>query len=222
MTPYYESGGITIYHGDCRDVLPKLPLSPLILTDIPYAEATRESAGLRNLNRGNADSPTFQIDEWLPLVCGRMSGSLYVWCGFQQFSEIDRFFRKRGLSRRCLVWEKTNPSPMNGQYLWLSGIELCAYGKMALATFNGFCLNTVLRGPTSPPNGHPTPKPEWLMGTLIQVSSNVGDLILDPCCGSGSVLRAAKELGRCAIGIEIEEKYCEIAARRLDQEVLAL
>lgn len=67
---------------------------------------------------------------------------------------------------------------------------------------------------------HPTTKPLKLMSELMRLFSNEDELILDPFMGSGTTLRAAKDLGRKAIGIEIEEKYCEIAAKRLSQEVL--
>ena len=69
---------------------------------------------------------------------------------------------------------------------------------------------------------HPNEKPLDLPGQFIRLTTNVGDLVLDPFMGSGTTLRAAKDLGRRAIGIEIEERYCEIAARRMEQEVLAL
>ena len=68
---------------------------------------------------------------------------------------------------------------------------------------------------------HPTVKPLTLMTKLLNLGSQAGDLVIDPFCGTGSTLRAAKDLGRKAIGIEIEEKYCEIAAKRLAQKVLA-
>lgn len=69
---------------------------------------------------------------------------------------------------------------------------------------------------------HPTTKPLGLVSRFVSLFSEAGETILDPFMGSGTTLRAAKDLGRKAIGIEIEERYCEIAARRLEQEVLAL
>ena len=67
---------------------------------------------------------------------------------------------------------------------------------------------------------HPTPKPLSLMSLFVRLHSESGDLVLDPFMGAGTTLRAAKDLGRRAIGIEIEEKYCEIAAKRMGQETL--
>ena len=69
---------------------------------------------------------------------------------------------------------------------------------------------------------HPTEKPTELSGHFLRLHSAPDDIVLDPFMGSGTTLRAAKDLGRKAIGIEIEEKYCEIAAKRLAQEVLPL
>jgi hypothetical protein len=82
---------------------------------------------------------------------------------------------------------------------------------------------TVLKsGETSPVNGHPCPKPEGWMRWLVNLVSQPGEVVVDPFAGSGTTLVAAKRLGRRAIGIEIEEKYCEIAAKRLQQEALPL
>ena len=71
-------------------------------------------------------------------------------------------------------------------------------------------------------NGHPRPKPEGLFRALIKTCTEAEQTILDPFMGSGTTLRAAKDLGRYAIGIEIEEKYCSIAAKRMAQSVMAL
>ncbi len=86
------------------------------------------------------------------------------------------------------------------------------------------CKNTmmVLNQQNEPESDHPCPKPYKIMTKMVVLGSTEGDTILDPFMGSGTTLRAAKDLGRKAIGIEIEERYCEIAARRLSQEVFAL
>jgi site-specific DNA-methyltransferase (adenine-specific) len=109
---------------------------------------------------------------------------------------------------------------MNGERVWLSGIDFCAFARHPLAVFNEHCQAAVWVGPSEPREDHPTAKPMWLMQRLILASSEPGNTVLDPFMGSGTTLRAAKDLRRRAIGIEIEERYCEIAARRLEQEVL--
>lgn len=221
MKPYYEDtkAGIVIYHGDCRQILPELPNVELVLTDVTYGEVNRESNGLRNLDKGKADTRTMSDLQLIECCTACCSGSIYVWCGIEQVSGFRGYLANRNFSTRLCIWEKTNPSPMNGEYLWLSSIECCVFGKLPKSTFNLFCASPILRGTTADANGHPTPKPEWLFSKLIQASSNPQQTILDPFMGSGTTLRAAKDLGRKAIGIEIEERYCEIAARRLSQEV---
>jgi len=109
---------------------------------------------------------------------------------------------------------------MNGEHLWLSGFEACVFGRKSGAVFNEHCKIAIWKGPTESETEHPTEKPLWLFKRLVQASSNVGATILDPFMGSGTTLRAAKDLGRKAIGIELEEKYCEISAKRMAQEVL--
>lgn len=114
-----------------------------------------------------------------------------------------------------IVWEKTNPSPMNGEHIWLSGIELCVYGKRSGATYNGFCKNTVLRFPSGVNKIHDTEKPVALLSELIETSTNKGDLILDPFAGSASTAIACYEMKRRFIGYEINEEYYSKAVQRL-------
>jgi site-specific DNA-methyltransferase (adenine-specific) len=206
-----------IIEGDCLEVMKDIPDKSvdMILTDIPYAEANRESNGLRCLDKEEADIQTFALSDFLQ-ECNRVcKGSFYIFCGFQQLSEIDGYFRQNNISRRCIVWEKTNPSPMNAKTIWLSGIEICVYGKKSGATFNGFYKNTVLRYPSGSSKMHPTEKPLRMFEDLIAMSSNEGDIILDPCMGSGTTAVASLNTGRFFIGIEKEPKYCEIARQRV-------
>jgi len=218
VKPYYEHRGVTIYHGDCREILPSLDPVALLLTDPPYGQVNRDSR-LRNLDRGGADTVTVEPED-LAATLAALAATTYVWCSTEQVSRYRAAFVSLGLSTRLGIWEKTNPSPMNGTWLWLSSLESCIFARKAGATFNGSCLSPLWRGPTQPDEKHPTTKPGWLMRRLIEASSDPGDIVLDPFMGSGTTLRAAKDLGRKAIGIEIEEKYCEIAAKRLAQEVL--
>jgi site-specific DNA-methyltransferase (adenine-specific) len=221
LTPYYQDDSCTIYHGDCREILPHLEPVDLVLTDPPYGEVNRETNGLRKLDKGVADIETMEISELTALILPK-GQSFYVWCGTEQVSAIRESFVRSGLSTRLCIWEKSNPSPMNGEYLWLSGLEACVFGKKPNAYFNAFCAVPVWRGCSEHNQQHPTQKPSWLFSKLIDASCPQAGTILDPFMGSGTTLRAAKDLGRKAIGIEIEEKYCEIAVKRLAQEVLPL
>jgi site-specific DNA-methyltransferase (adenine-specific) len=222
VKPYYDQDGITIYHADCREMLPALSrVVSLSIADVPYGVVDRESGGLRELDKGDADVETFDV-QWLTEQLIRCTcGSIYVWCGTEQVSGIRSQMVTAGLTTRLCVWEKTDPSPMNGEHFWLSALEACVFGRKAKAIFNEFCKSPRFTGPSERniPD-HPTPKPEWLMNRLICASSAPGDLVLDPCCGSGTTLVSAKLTGRRAIGIERNERYCEIAANRLAQGVL--
>lgn len=224
MTPYYQDDYVTIYHARCEDVLPDLIGVGIeaIVTDPPYNAINRETGGLRRLDKGRADSEPVDIDALAPLFARIARGTVYVWCAQEQLSRWLSAFQREGMTTRTCVWWKTNPSPMNGEHFWLSAIELCAFARHGGAVFNRRCAAPVWRFPVADANGHPTPKPIGLMAEQVGASTNPGDLVLDPYMGSGSTLVAAKNLGRRAIGIEIEERYCEIAARRLSQEVLDL
>ena len=216
--PYYQDGACTIYLGDCREILSELPKVDLVLTDPPYGEVNRASGGLRGLDKGAADNITGgELDALLSVS----AKTFYVWCGIEQVSQLRRGFVAAGFTTRLGIWSKSNPSPMNGERLWLSGLECCVFARAEKATFNRHCKKPIWEGPTESETDHPTEKPIWLFKELMDASSNPGDLILDPYMGSGTTLRAAKDLGRKAIGIESdEEKYCEIAVKRLRQEVL--
>ena len=221
-TPYYIEDGVALYHGKAEDILPTLKPADLVLTDVPYGAVNRKSGGLRNLDKSDADQTDMTPETLARLLIPSSKGSIYIWCGTEQVSCLRAAMVAEGMSTRAVVWEKTNPSPMNGQHLWLSSIELCVYGKRAGAEFNEVCASPVWRGPVAESNGHPTPKPQWLMNKLIQASSSKGQTVLDPFCGSGTTLRAAKDLGRKVVGIEANERYCKIAVARLSQEVLGL
>jgi len=219
MKHYYQDDWVTIYHGDCREIMPELPKADLVLTDIPYGEVNRTSGGLRNLNKGLADTVTIPTTK-LPHLLN--SQSVYIFCGTEQISELRKQYVLMGFSTRLCIWEKTNPSPMNGEYLWLSSIESCLFARKDGACFSEHCASPVWRCPTEHTLWHPTQKPLKLIKRLINASSTEKSIILDPFLGSGTTCVAAKQLNRHSIGIEMEEKYCEIAAKRCSQEVLNL
>ena len=193
-----------------------------MLTDPPYNAINRDTNGLRIIDKGAADSASINPMELAGLFWTASTGSVYVWCSDEQYTEWSVAFKQLGAATRICVWHKTNPSPMNGEHLWLSALELCVFAKHPGGYYSRFCEHPVWSGAIAPANGHPTPKPEWLMQRLIQASCPAKGVVLDPFMGGGATLRAAKDLNCRAIGIEIEEKYCEIAAKRLKQEVLIL
>jgi site-specific DNA-methyltransferase (adenine-specific) len=209
-------GRATLYLGDCREVLPGLPRVDAVVTDPPYGEVNRASGGLRNLDKGVADVADFDLPELARLLASA-GQSVYVWCGTEQVSEFRRALVDQGFSTRACVWEKTNPSPMNGQYLWLSSVELCVFGKSAGAPFFGHCASPVWRIPVETDQLHPTQKPVTLMKRLVTASVPSNGTAIDPFMGSGTTGVAAVELGRDFIGIEREPKYFDIACKRIEQ-----
>ena len=203
VTPYYESGGITIYHGDCLEVLPGLS-ADVIVTDPPYGIGATPPRG--GLKVGTIDYIRVLLpwdiadDSWIDL----WSGPVAAFCSTSRIFVVAVKLHADGM----LVYVKTNPHP-NG-----SSFEPCLTRGWGVGARHVLCYNAF--------NGavHPTQKPLEVMQFIVERAP--AGVILDPFMGSGTTLHAAKNLGRSAIGIEIEERYCEIAARRLDQEVLAL
>lgn len=188
------------------------------LTDIPYNVVTRESNGLRNLDKQNADILTFDLQEFLEQVHRVTKNSIVIFCGKEQFSFIYEFFAKQKGTVRPIVWEKTNPSPMNGQYIYLSGVEFAVwFKKKGAKVFNAHCKNTVFKYPNGTSKLHPTEKNHKLLRELILDNTNENDIVFDPCMGSGSHLLVAKQNNRRCIGIELDIEYYEIAKKRIDE-----
>ena len=191
----------------------------LTLTDIPYGVVNRDSNGLRNLNKEEADVMTFDLQDFLSEVYRVTSGTIIIFCSKEQISEIYKFFDEKQKKKlgtvRHLVWEKTNPSPMNGQYIYLSGIENAVWFKKKGATFNAHCKNPVFRYACGRSKLHPTEKNHDLLKELILDNSNEGDIVFDPCAGSGSHLLVAKENNRRWLGVELNREYFSIASERI-------
>ena len=223
MKPYYDDGrGIVIYHGDCREILPTLNVCTLLLTDPPYG------VDLGNHAAAKEKRPQFLAKK-----------------GYESYEDTYENFkaivvpsvvRALGVTHRGIVftagtrmWDYPTPAAVGGVYL-PAACGRCAWGFSSLAhvLFYGKApgleqgaKHIAIRSTEAAGEwGHPCPKPLSWISWLVDLGSVPGDTILDPFMGSGTTLRAAKDLGRKAIGIEIEEKYCEIAVRRLAQEVL--
>lgn len=209
-----------IFNEDCLVGMAHIPDGSVdcVLTDIPYNEVNRKGNGLRNLDKKSADEGDFEIPMLVTELCRISKGSIYMFCGISQVSEIRDALASNGLSTRLLIWEKTNPSPMNGDKIWLSGIECCVYGKKSGATFNEFCKNTVLRHGTAESSIHPTQKPVGLFRKLLLASTNEGDTVLDPFMGSGTTAIACIREKRHFIGFELNKEYCKRAVERVEIE----
>ena len=203
MKPYYEDSAVTIYHGDCRDILPSLPKVGLVLTDPPYGLNAKMQGGTWGIKFKHGD-----MQEWDYLVPQSLIDSIIskgqnsiIWGGNNYTMSP---------SRCWLAWDKTQK------------LDTLADFELAWTNFDKPSKQwTERRNHAEDGNEHPTQKPISLMKWCILFANNV-QIVLDPFMGSGTTLRAAKDLGRKAIGIEIEEHYCEIAARRMSQSVMAL
>ena len=215
---YHDKSGM-LFHADCLDIMEEMDDASVdfTLTDIPYDAVNRDSNGLRNLDKGNADIITFDLDDFLKQVYRVTSNSICIFCGKEQFSKIYQFFADIGKGTvRPIIWEKTNPSPMNGQYIYLSGVEMGVwYKKQGAKTFNAHCKNTVFHYTNGRSKLHPTEKNHALLEDLIKDNTNEGQIVFDPCCGSGSHCFVAKSLGRKYIGVELDRNYFDVAVKRL-------
>jgi len=217
MKPYYSEPGIDIYLGDCRDILPTLPPVDLVLTDPPY--------GISYSSNMRVVSPKFttiknddSIDgDWLQLI---RCQSFAMFTRWDVLGEWLKIIRPSITVRGTVVWHKPGGGLGDLKRSYAPDYELIVYGSSDEWNLPGKRHGSVWVDTcdSSSRYNHPTQKPVGIMNMCIERFG--GQTILDPFMGSGTTLRAAKDLGRKAIGIEIEEKYCEIAVKRLAQEVL--
>lgn len=218
--PYYEHAGITIYHGDCREVLPTLDPVDLVLTDPPY-ELTATGGGI-GAKRQYLHDITDHIDAGFDMSLLAEFPNWFCFCAKAQLREL-LAAADNGGRWSLITWNKPNPTPLvNGNYLPDTEyiVHRFASSKNLYGRYSDRSRFIVHPAEQNGDLGHPTVKPLGVISRLLKVGSDCGQVILDPFMGSGSTLRACKDLQRIAIGIEIEERYCEIAAKRLSQEVM--
>lgn len=212
--PYYDEDGITIYHADCREIIPHLEPVDLVLTDPPYGFKRFETDGKNYLD---SVGPALQMAFSLL----KDNGSMFVFTGT---GEVVKVANSVGQDIKRLFWMyKPNDCtyPLKGWLLKSEAILWFAKGKADLLDRHPYkhdCYVVTSVGQEGV-DGHPTVKPLQVMRDFVSRAYHNGT-ILDPFMGSGTTLVAAKNLGRRCIGVEIEEKYCEIAVKRLAQGVL--
>ena len=213
-----------LINDDCMKVLPTLADDSveMVLTDIPYGNLEYFASRIvaprtdgRVMLKGAADAVVFSLPELTAQLLRVCSGSLYVFCGMGQVSELGALFAQADLSVRLGIWEKTNPTPLHGERLWLSSIECCVFGRKASATFTERCSSSVWRETSHHGKIHPTQKPVSLFMRLIAASSKPGATILDPFMGSGTTGVACHTLGREFIGIEKDPAYFAAGSDRI-------
>lgn len=215
------------YNIDCFEIMKEMKDKSVdfILTDIPYEEVTRETNGLSQMksldNLGDADAKTFELSEFLPEAYRICKNSLCIFCGREQFSEIFSYFKSKPGTVRPIIYEKTNPVPSNGQYVYLSGVEFAVWFKRKGAkTFNAHCKNTVFRYPIfgGKKRCHPTQKHPELFKELILDNTNEGDLVFDPCAGGLTTALAAAPLDRKYICCELNTEFYDKGIEMLKKE----
>ena len=221
IEPYYDHDGITIFLGDCRDILPGLPKVDLVLTDPPYDVHAGKGGGCFG-NRDHLVNTGGFTDGGVDF--GFLEGAQNWFC-FCSRLQLPALLSVAQAAPRwnLLTWCKPNPVPTcNNKYL--PDVEFIVHGFTSGRLFGDMsvksCFSLYPCGNKETP--HPNEKPLALVGKLVTLGTQPRDTILDPFMGSGTTLVAAKQLGRKAIGIEIEERYCQIAVERLKQGVLDL
>jgi DNA modification methylase len=236
VSVYYSDDYVTLWHGDCREILPRLPSVDLLLTDPPYGVSSERSyvkkgrKGTRNFDffAGDRDwdAMTQGVVERLALAASK-APTAYVWCGHKQFGQIEALFADLGWKTKFLVWRKECPIPAPPGTGYDSAAELCVYAfqegrkwiKARPNPSNVIDADSYRHGQPGKVD-HPTQKPLATVTVPMLASTEPDDVVLDPFAGSGTTLVAAKQFGRRAIGVELEERYCEVIAKRLAQDVL--
>lgn len=232
MRPYYEDKRVTIYHGDCREVLPQLDVrADLVVADPPY------NLGKRYGSKTN-DARDLEVywcwfgDIFKAVFEQMVEGYLYVSHSDKGIYHAKPVLEEIGLEYiQTLIWWGRNGYSMQlHRKSWSYRHEPILFMQKGdpptlEAGNKGMWYTSVIEAPRPQSNFregryHPTQKPVKLYKILI--ARTPGQLLLDPFMGVGTSLIASKELNRHCIGIEIEEKYCEIAARRCSQEVMEL
>lgn len=225
-TPYYSDEWVTLYHGDCREVLPMLPRGSvdLVLTDPPFFMPATHYQSRTQWQRSWGDTSVLAafwgvvLDSVIPLM--RATGHLISFCNGDSYPVFYPEVYRRFDTMKCIVWDKGS---IGMGRVWRNQHELLLAARWETSTFVeiGGSRSDIIKAKIIPSSErtHPVEKPTSLLAPLIEPTTLPGALILDPFAGTGSTVLAARMAGRRSIGIEAEERYCEIAAKRLAQDV---
>jgi site-specific DNA-methyltransferase (adenine-specific) len=233
MTPYYSDDSVTIYHADNREVLPTLSDVGMVLTSPPYNLHRSGGTEWARLTAGYADHddamPSADYIAWqqdvLTLMWATLSDDGAIYYNHKPRIGGDRVLLPLNLVpdhmpiRQIITWDRGSGFCRNLTHYVPTYEWVLLIAKPAFRT-NTRVVDDVWRVPFEIVGDHPAPFPLRLAS--LAVATTDAQLIVDPFMGSGTTLRAAKDLGRRAIGIELSEAYCEIAAKRMGQEVLDL
>ena len=221
LTPYYQDSHCTIYHGDCRDILPELPKVDLVLTDPPYGIGVISVGGSKRVGSVGG-SNIVCVNEYAPIVGDDEPFDprfLLAYGDNQVIFGGNYFADKLPPSKGWLVWDKKLKNDWDDNF---SDVEMAWTSFPKPARCYRLLYMGLIQEHDRETRCHPTQKPRELISWIINKTSEPNQTILDPFMGSGTTLVAAKMLNRKAIGIEIEEKYCEIAVKRLAQSAMVL
>lgn len=227
--PYYDDGRVTIYHGDCRDILPALAPIDVLVTDPPYGVTDHEWDRIVPAGEWMAAAPACVAFAAEPFATALiLSAPLefrydLVWVKNTASNTLNAARQPLRQHERVLVFGRADYRPTK---VARSAAEMARLNQQQRERYALKYPGTVLTFPAvNCRNGertlHPSQKPVELLRWLIEAYAPPDAVLADPFCGSGTTLRAAKDLGRRAIGIETREDYCEATVRRLAQEVLA-
>jgi site-specific DNA-methyltransferase (adenine-specific) len=216
MTPYYQDEWVTIYHGDCREWMPMVDGTALV-TDPPYGIAWGRATW--------PDDPEAypELMQWLVSEGQRLGGWCFVFQAMRNAARWHEWFPEGWrIFAACKNFAQVRPTGV-----WYSWDPVIFWNSGPNSGPNSGHVNRDyhvgnVAGVFGERMEHPSPRPLDTMRHIVQLAVPVGGTVVDPFAGSGTTLRAAKDTGRRAIGIEIEERYCEIAATRCSQEVLGL
>jgi len=214
--PYFQDDDVVIYHGDCRDILPTLEPVDLVLTDPPYGIGHRtnySSNGRSTIGKQHDYPPVVGDDKPFDPNFVLQLGKPTVLFGANYYAD------KLPPTGGWIVWDKMRPHELDQATAELAWTNFVKGVRVFRFLWNGALRDGLT---TEPPLEHPTQKPVALWRWVLALKWIPEGIILDPFMGSGTTLRAAKDMGRKAIGIEIEERYCEIAAKRMSQSVMVL
>ena len=216
VKPYYEENGIVIYNADCREVLPSLVKVEAVISDPPFGIGF--DYGTYNDDPAKyAEMMRLIVNESVRLTEG---GPCFFWQAMLTASRWYEWFPSDyRILAACKGFVQYRPTPIQFSFdpvIFFGHLK----GEPSVYKKDWHVQTLAPFGANRPKSEHPCPRPLEQVTYVVDIATVQGDTVLDPFMGSGTTLRAAKDLGRKAIGIEIEERYCEIAANRLRQEVL--
>jgi len=219
IKPYFETKLGKLYHGDCLEIMPEVRPIDVILTDPPYSSPVVCSYGRKIIkNYGDLSLQKHYFKSFKSIIEPKLKGSIFIFCDAKYYPILFEVFYEWEVFK-MLVWDKGRigmGSPFRCQY------ELICFASKVTGTksVNGKTYSDIIKAKPVPSKDrlHGAQKPVKLLKDIISGFVSNNGIVLDPYAGSCSVAIACERLNRRWIGIEIEEKYCEISAQRIEHE----